>query len=97
MERNITVWLPLVPPTGDLAHNPGMCRDCEWNRQPFGSQAGAQFTEPHQPGWILIFFRGSLYIDLDFSWRSLVLKAVYVTKQTGIVVRIHVLISDLPF
>ena len=26
-ERNINVWLPLVcpPPTGVLAHNPGMC------------------------------------------------------------------------
>ena len=25
-ERNISVWLPLMcPPTGDLAHNPGMC------------------------------------------------------------------------
>ena len=35
---------------GDLAHNPGMCPDWESNRQPFGSQAGAQSTEPHQPG-----------------------------------------------
>ena len=29
-----------VPPTGDLACNPGMCPDWESNRQPFGSQAG---------------------------------------------------------
>ena len=36
-------------PTGDLAHNPGMCPNWESNRQPFGSQAGAQSTEPHQP------------------------------------------------
>ena len=36
-------------PTGDLAHNPGMCPDQESNRQPFGSPAGAQSTEPHQP------------------------------------------------
>ena len=29
-ERNINVWLPLnIPPTGDLARNPGMCPDWE--------------------------------------------------------------------
>ena len=32
-----------APPTGDLAHNPGMCPDWESNQQPFGSQAIAQF------------------------------------------------------
>ena len=31
-ERNISVWLPLVPPTGDLADNPGMCPDWESNQ-----------------------------------------------------------------
>ena len=31
-KRNINVWLPLTcPPTGDLAHNPGMCPDRELN------------------------------------------------------------------
>ena len=39
-----------VPPTGDLACNPGMCPDWELNQRPFGSQAGTQSTEPHQPG-----------------------------------------------
>ena len=39
-----------TPTTGDLAHNPGMCLDWESNQQPFGSQASAQSTEPHQPG-----------------------------------------------
>ena len=39
-----------VPPTGDLARNLGMCPDWELNRRPFGSQVGAQSTEPHQPG-----------------------------------------------
>ena len=48
-ERNISVWLPLTPPTGDLANNPGMCPDWELNQQPFGSQASTQSTEPHQP------------------------------------------------
>ena len=31
-ERNINMWLPFTwPPTGDLAHNPGMCPDWELN------------------------------------------------------------------
>ena len=40
-----------APPTGDLAHNPGMCSDWESNQRPFGSQASAQSTESHQPGY----------------------------------------------
>ena len=36
--------------TGDLARNPGMCLDWESSRTPFGSQASAQPTEPHQSG-----------------------------------------------
>ena len=48
-EGNINVWLPLTHlPTGDLARNPGMCTGWESNRQPFGSQARAQSTGPHQ-------------------------------------------------
>ena len=55
-ERNINVWLPLThPPNGDLACNPGMYPDWELNQQPFGSQASAQPTEPHQPGHIKDF------------------------------------------
>ena len=40
----------LWAPTGDLACNPGTCPDWESNQWPFGSQAGTQSTEPHQPG-----------------------------------------------
>ena len=39
--------------TEDLAHSPGMCPDWELKRQSFGSQAGTQSTEPHQPGHII--------------------------------------------
>ena len=45
-----------MPPTGDLAHNPGMCPDWESNQQPFGLQAGTQYTEPHQPRRFLFLF-----------------------------------------
>ena len=48
------------PPAGDLAHKPGMCPDWELNWQPFGSQAGTQSTEPHQPG-----------LQKSFYWYSL--------------------------
>ena len=44
-----------APPTGDLACNPGICPDWELNQQPFGSQAGAQSTEPHQPRQQIFF------------------------------------------
>ena len=39
-----------VPPTGDLAHDPGMCPDWESNQWPFGSQSQPQSTETHQSG-----------------------------------------------
>ena len=47
----------LHAPTGDLACNPGMCPDWQLNQRPFGSQAGTQFTEPHQPGLLVPFYR----------------------------------------
>ena len=49
-EKHQCVVASLTPPTGDLACNPGMCPDWESNQRPFGSQASAQSTEPHQPG-----------------------------------------------
>ena len=38
---------------GNLACNPGMYPNWESNQRPFGSQAGTQSTEPHQPGPII--------------------------------------------
>ena len=58
-EKEPCVFASRTPPTGDLAHNPGMCPDWESNWRPFGSQAGAQSTEPHQPE--LIFFLNSFH------------------------------------
>ena len=41
-EKHQRVVVSRVPPTGDLAHTPGMCPDWELNQRPFGSQAGIQ-------------------------------------------------------
>ena len=51
-EQHQGVVASRTPPTGDLACNPNMCPDWEWNRQPFGLQASTQSTEPHLPGRI---------------------------------------------
>ena len=53
-----------TPPIGDLACNPGICPDWELNWQPFGSQAGTQSTEPHQPGLLSVFSN-----HIVFSWQ----------------------------
>ena len=49
-EKHQCVVASHMPPTGDLTQNPGMNPDWELNQRPFGSQAGPQSTEPHQPG-----------------------------------------------
>ena len=49
-EKHQHVFASHAPPTGDLAHSPGLCPDWELNLQPFGSQPSTQSTEPHQPG-----------------------------------------------
>ena len=63
----------LCIPTGDLACNPGMCPNWESNWQPFGSQAGTQSTEPHQPGQETDLFKypTHIYISLIVSEMSL--------------------------
>ena len=47
-------------PTGD----PSICPDWESNQRPFGSQAGIQSTEPHQPGLINTVFLSTLNLLL---------------------------------
>ena len=53
-ERHQHVVASHVPPTGDLAHNPGMYPAWELNQWPFDSLADTQYTEPHQPGLYFI-------------------------------------------
>ena len=57
-------------PTGDLACNPGLCPDWESNPQPFGSQAGAQSTEPHQRGPDLKFYEKISELPASYSQLS---------------------------
>ena len=56
-EKHQCVVASHMRPTGDLAYNPDMCPDWESNLWPFGSQAGTQSTEPHQPGLHSFFIR----------------------------------------
>ena len=51
-QKHQCVIVSFAPPTGRLAHNPGMCPAWESNWQPFSLQASAQYTEPHQSGHI---------------------------------------------
>ena len=60
----MSVWLPLAYPlAGKPALNPGMRPSQESNQRPFGSQAHAQSTEPHQPGlhWNMFSSAPGLY------------------------------------
>ena len=71
MERNINMWLPLTClSTRDLALNPGVCPDWESNRQPFGSQARTQSTEPHQPGLSSNSLDNIFYRAEDFNFNK---------------------------
>ena len=56
-EKHQCVVASHVPPSGDLACNPGTCPDWKSNQQPFGSQVGTQSTEPHQPELFIYFQR----------------------------------------
>ena len=86
-ERNINMWLHLMhPPTEDLDHNPGMCPDWELNQWPSSSQAGAQSTEPRQPGPCWNFDRNCVIVAYQFGnklslvyWDFLPITTVYLS------------------
>ena len=60
-----------MSPTGDLAHNPGMCPDWELNQWPFGSQVVAQSIEWCQPGLFLFLFFLTLYVPSPTHYFSM--------------------------
>ena len=68
-EKHKCVVASHMLPTGDLAHNPGMYPDWESNQLPCGSQASAQSTEPHQPGWVLLSYAFNYPISFDLHLR----------------------------
>ena len=61
-----------IPSTGDLACNPGLCPEWEWNQQPFGSQAGGPSTELDQPGLFFFFFLVYLLYFFPLSFTPLI-------------------------
>ena len=66
-----------MPPMGDLAHNPGMCSDWESNWRSFGSQAGTQPTEPHQPGLTSVSYYVFIYKLLPFIITIIIYLFIY--------------------
>ena len=69
-EKHQCVVASHMPPTGDLARNPGMCPDWESNWRPFGSQAGTHSTEPHSQSSIFILkMNRSLAKGMEHLWK----------------------------
>ena len=78
-EKHQCVVASYVPPTGDLAHNPGMCPTLETEPTTLSSQASTQSIEPHQPGQLFfisitesfmsdwIFFHGAEVLTKSLS------------------------------
>ena len=66
----------LVPRTGDLARNSGMCPRRGWNQRPFDLQAGSQSTELHQPGQLSVNSKDKpeIHFNLFLYW-SLIVKS----------------------
>ena len=56
-----------TPLPGDLAHSPGMCPDWASSWRPLSLQAGAESTEPRQPG--LDFYSDNFLVL--FKWMFL--------------------------
>ena len=86
-----------TPPTGDLAHKPGVCPHWESNQQPFGSQACAESTELCQPGLLhhsfmlllsynisLLYFIEKIFWKDEISSPLFLLSRQYCTFKTVI-------------
>ena len=75
-KRNINVWLPLTCPLlGTWPATQACALDWELNWWPFGPQASAQSTEPHQPGMCLLLNQSSSSTKhpADQLWREVVM------------------------
>ena len=59
-----------MPPNGDLDCNPGTCPDWDSNQWPFSSQAGAQSTEPIQPGLNSVVLNAFVFYEFQLHvWK----------------------------
>ena len=82
-ERNIKVWektrLPLAyPQTGTRLATQAYAMT-ELNGQPLGSKAGAQSTEPYQPGLFITIFNTFILMQVKTNWSAQVyLKVNYI-------------------
>ena len=54
-EKHQSVVASHMAPTGDLAHNPGMCPDWELNQRPFGSQPTLNLLSYTSQGEVKVF------------------------------------------
>ena len=82
----------MLPPTGDMAHNPGMCPDWESNQRLFGSQASTESTEPHQPGlFILALYMFSIVETVNLILPSPECVCVYEKKTSDFILLIILL------
>ena len=94
-EKHPCVVASHTPMTRDLASNLGMSLDWEANWQRFGSQAGTQSTEKHQPGqtYIVVIFRyytslsvylGSWLCSKIQSWCSIIIAIPFLHVERNI-------------
>ena len=74
-EKHQCVVASRVPPTRDLACNPGTCPDWESNGRPFALQSSARSIEPHLPGLLykIIVNRASGFCDSELPHTVLLL------------------------
>ena len=63
-ETSICGYLSCDPYLGTWPTTKGICLDWESNLPPFGSQAGTQSTEPHQPGHESIFLKEGIKVEM---------------------------------
>ena len=67
-EKHQCVVASRRPPTGDLAHSPGMYPDWEWNWWPFGSQPTLNPLSYTSQGLIFLLMVHFYYISFKFLY-----------------------------
>ena len=85
MERNMNVWLPsmrpALPTTGDLACNPGMCREWESNQQPFDPQVSTQPLSHTSQGYMNDFLRSKMYFTYSLKYNCKIYHSHFISTN----------------